>query len=94
MTGVVKFWNKAGWGIITPHGVKFGDREREVFVHETILPEGTSRLVDGQEVECSLVPGVSPPRALVVKVLSRRGYEVLPSNPKKVVERTLAYGTN
>lgn len=88
MTGVVKFWNRRGWGFITPHGVKFGDREREVFVHESKLPEGVSKLPEGQEVEYSLFPGVTPPRALAVKLLGKSGYVPIDSKRKE------AYGTD
>lgn len=85
MTGVVKFWNAAGWGIITPHGVKFGDREREVFVHESRLPKGVSKLPEGEEVEYSIFPGVSPPRALAVELLGRTSYVPIDSHPRKAV---------
>lgn len=88
MTGIVKFWNQAGWGIITPHGAKFGDREREVFVHESHLPDGVSRLPEGGEVEFSLFPGVTPPRALTVKLLGKTSY--VPINQG----RKGAYGTD
>lgn len=87
MTGVVKFWNEAGWGIITPHGAKFGDREREVFVHESKLPEGVPELPEGQEVEYSLFPDVKPPRALSVKLLGKTSY--VPINRQ---QRKAAYG--
>jgi cold shock CspA family protein len=77
-TGVVKFWNPEGWGIITPHGVKRGDREREVFVHISRL-EGASMLLEGQEVEFSLNPDFQPapgdgPRALNAKLLGKSAY--------------------
>jgi len=90
VTGVVKFWNPSGWGIITPHGVKFGDREREVFVHENKLPEGVSNLPEGQEVEYSLFPGVSPPRALTVRLLGKTSY--VPISEGR--QRKAAYGTD
>ena len=90
MTGIVKFWNPSGWGIITPHGVKFGDREREVFVHENKLPEGVSKLPEGQEVEYSLFPSVTPPRALSVRLLGKTSY--VPINEGR--QRKAAYGTD
>lgn len=84
MTGVVKFWNQSGWGIITPHGAKFGDRDREVFVHESKLPDGVSKLPEGQEVEYALFPGVSPPRALTVKLLGKTSYVPINQGRKAV----------
>jgi cold shock CspA family protein len=75
MTGIVKFWNPSGWGIITPHGVKLGDREREVFVHHDKLAAGLSKLIEGQEVEFSLNPLFTQrPRALDVKLLVKTSY--------------------
>lgn len=88
MTGVVKFWNSEGWGIVTPHGVKFGDREREVFVHESKLPEGVQKLPEGSEVEVSVFPGVTPLRALTVKLLGKSSYVPIDSKRKE------AYGTD
>lgn len=87
-SGVVKFWNPAGWGIITPHGVKFGDREREVFLHESKLPQGVSSIREGEEVEYSLFPGVTPPRALSVRLLGKTSYVPIDSKRKG------AYGTD
>ena len=84
MTGIVKFWNPAGWGIITTHGAKFGDREREVFIHESKLPGGVSKLPEGQEVEFSLFPGVSPPRALTVSLLGKNAYVPIDQHRKAV----------
>ena len=83
MTGVVKFWHKSGWGIITPHGAKFGDREREVFVHESKLPQGVSKLPEGGEVEFSLFPGVTPPRALTVTLLAKTSYVPIDEGRRK-----------
>ena len=83
MTGVVKFWNQSGWGIITPHGTKFGDRDREVFIHESKLPRGISKLPEGEEVEYSLFPGVSPPRALAVQLLGKRSYVPINEAPQR-----------
>jgi cold shock CspA family protein len=85
MTGVVKFWNPSGWGIITPHGAKFGDRDREVFIHETKLPKGVSKLPEGEEVEYSIFPGVSPPRALSVQLLGKTAYVPIDSQKRKAV---------
>ena len=84
MTGVVKFWNPEGWGIITPHGVKPGDREREVFVHRSRLPEGVSSIPEGQEVECSIFPGVSPPKALSIRLLGKTSYVPINTGRKAV----------
>jgi|HubBroStandDraft_1064217.scaffolds.fasta_scaffold08105_10 cold shock CspA family protein len=84
MTGIVKFWNPAGWGIVTPHGVKFGDKEREVFIHENKLPDGISKLSEGQEVEYSLFPDIKPPRALTVKLLGKQAYVPINSQRKAV----------
>lgn len=92
MTGVVKFWNPSGWGIVTPHGAKFGDRAREVFVHESKLPDGVSKLPEGQEVEYSLFPNVTPPRALAVKLLGKTSY--VPINEGRSPHRKGAYGTD
>lgn len=85
MTGVVKFWNPGGWGIITPHGVKFGDRSREVFVYGNKLPDGLSALPEGGEVEFSIFPGVSPPRALTVKLLGKTSYTPINQGQRKAV---------
>ena len=84
MTGIVKFWNPAGWGIVTPHGAKFGDREREVFIHENKLPDGISKLSEGQEVEYSLFPDIKPPRADSVKLLGKQAYVPINSQRKAV----------
>jgi cold shock CspA family protein len=84
MTGTVKFWNPAGWGIITPHGVKLGDREREVFIHESRLPEGLSALADGNEVEYSLDPNFRQPRALTVRLVGRTSYVPIDQKRKAV----------
>ena len=78
MTGKVKFWHPAGWGIITPQGVRRGDRKKEVFVHVSKLPEGMQELADGQEVEFSLHPDFGEKeherRVLSLHVLSRQSY--------------------
>lgn len=75
-TGVVKFWNPAGWGIITPHGVRRGDRKREVFIHESKLPEGATRLPENAEVEFELFPHGKDDelKALSVRLLSKQAY--------------------
>lgn len=91
MTGVVKFWNPSGWGIITPHGVRLGDREREVFIHQDRLPDGVGQLIEGQEVEYSLNPLFRPKlRALDVKLLGKTSY--VPINEGR--QRKEAYGTD
>jgi cold shock CspA family protein len=76
LTGVVKFWSAGGWGIITPHGVRRGDRKREVFVHESKLPKGLSKLPEAVEVEYEIFPGTEKeePKALSVRVLSKQSY--------------------
>ena len=73
-SGVVKFWNQAGWGIITPHGVNSGDRKREVFVHQDKLPEGVGELNEGQEVEYSLNPQFRQPRVMNLRLLGKQAY--------------------
>ena len=70
MTGVIKFFHSAGWGIITPHGVKLGDREREVFFHQSKVEGGHP--TEGQEVEFSLFPNTT--RASEVKLMSNVAY--------------------
>jgi cold shock CspA family protein len=85
VTGVVKFWNTAGWGIITPHGVRIGDREREVFIHESKLPQGVSELPEGGEVEYELFPGAEAPRAISVRLLGKRNYVPIDEAPRKAV---------
>ena len=91
MTGVVKFWHAAGWGIITPHGIRVGDREREVFIHVSkLLPPGTRELSDGQEVEYSLLPGVSPPKALSARPLGNISYVSIDEGRR----RKAAHGTD
>jgi len=85
VTGLVKFWNPAGWGIITPDGVRSGDRTREVFVHESKLPEGVSALPEGGEVEFDLFPNFGTRRALNVRLLSKRSYVPISEAPRKAV---------
>lgn len=93
MTGVVKFWNPAGWGIITPHGVRLGDREREVFIHQDKLPDGVPELAEGQEVEFSLNPLFrAKPRALTVKLLGKTSY--VPIDEGRSPQRKAAYGAD
>jgi cold shock CspA family protein len=95
-TGVVKFYaepteSSSGWGIITPHGVKRGDRTREVFFHENDVDETSpapNRGSKGQECEFSLVPGYIPPEgqgpmALTVKLLGRRAYVPITDGHKR-----------
>ena len=84
MTGIVKFWNPAEWGIITPDGVKLGDREREVFVHKTRLPKGVPKLDEGQEVEYALDLNFRQPRVLWLKILNRAAYVPIDSGRKAV----------
>ena len=86
MNGIVKFWSEprgeqTGWGIITPHGVKRGDRLREVFFHEDDLHENSPRPSKGSkgvEVEFSIIPGSatkeSGPRSLTVMLLGKQSY--------------------
>ena len=74
MTGKVKFWNPAGWGIMTPEGVKKGDKAREVFIHATKLPDGVNALAEMQEVDCSIFPGSDPPRAMTVRLIDKQAY--------------------
>ena len=86
MNGIVKFWSEprgeqTGWGIITPHGVKRGDRLREVFFHEDDLHENSPRPSKGSKgvvVEFSIIPGSatkeSGPRALTVMLLGKQSY--------------------
>lgn len=83
MTGRVKFWNPAGWGIMTPNGVKKGDRQREVFIYSNKLPEGVHALAEMQEVECSIFPGSDPPRAMTVRLIDKQGYVPIDSGRKR-----------
>lgn len=79
MTGVVKFFDRTkGYGFILPH-----DGSADVFFHESALGEG-GKCATGQEVEFELYPLFPKPRALAVRLLSKRSYEV--------VQRKVAYG--
>lgn len=79
MIGVVKFFDRAkGYGFILPH-----DGGADVFFHESAL-EG-SKCATGQEVEFDLYPLFPKPRALAVRLLSKRSYEV-------IQQRKVAYG--
>ena len=70
MTGVVKFFDRAkGYGFIIPH-----DGSQDVFFHESALEEG--KCATGQEVEFSLFPLFPRPRAISVRLLSKRSYEI------------------
>jgi len=82
MTGKVKFWNPAGWGIITPHGVRCGDRSQEAFIHATRLPEGVTELFEGQEVEFSLVPNFGERRVLSLRLLTKHAYVPIDTGKK------------
>jgi cold shock CspA family protein len=85
-TGVVKFWNPGGWGIITPHGVRLGDRDREVFVHESKLPDGVSHLPEGVEVEFEVFPNLDKkPKAISVRLLSKQAYVPITQGQRKQV---------
>jgi cold shock CspA family protein len=82
MTGNVKFFDaRKRFGIITPVGVKPGDREREVFFYEDVL-EGSVGV--GDEVEYSLNPKCRDPRALRVKPLGNRSYVPINQPTRKV----------
>ena len=73
MTGFVKFFNKGrGYGFIMPN-----DGSQDVFFHEDALEGG--KAVAMQEVEYELYP-IYPkdkPRAMAVRLLSKRSYEVI-----------------
>lgn len=72
MTGEVKWFDvRKHYGFIVPDGVSMADKDDHVFVHESILEEP---LAAGQQVEYSIIPGARTPKALWVKVLSKRSY--------------------
>ncbi len=61
MKGTIKFFNDVkGFGFIT------GDDEKEYFVHESVLEEGTS-LDKGDSVEFEIEQGDRGPKAVKVK---------------------------
>ena len=63
MKGKVKWYNSfKGYGFIE------GEDEKDVFVHQTAIPEGT-RLDEGDEVEFEVEKGEKGPSAVNVKKL-------------------------
>jgi cold shock protein len=61
MKGTIKFFNDVkGFGFIT------GEDEKEYFVHESVLEEGTS-LDKGDSVEFEIEKGDKGPKAVKVK---------------------------
>lgn len=84
MTGKIKFFDmRRRFGIITPEGVAPGDRDREVFFYEDVLPKGVNTLSPGQDVEFSLLPDYYKPRALTIKLLAARGYVPIDHGSRK-----------
>jgi CspA family cold shock protein len=71
VNGIIKFFNRAkGYGFI-----RRGKGEPDVFFHESVLANAKQSSVEtGQEVEYSLHPGFPEPRALSVRLLSKRSY--------------------
>ena len=82
------FW--ADEANVTPHGVKRGDRLREVFFHEDDLHENSPRPSKGSkgvEVEFSIIPGSatkeSGPRALTVMLLGKASFVPFDSHQQR-----------
>ena len=86
MTGHVKYFNVAKYfGFIIPEG-RSQDRDSHVFFYGEVVEDGRTLSV-GQEVEYSLIPGYPTPRALWVKLVSKRAY--VPINQQQA-KRALA----
>lgn len=82
MTGVVKFYKAdSGYGFIMPV-----DGGEDVFFHQSSLAD-PKYVQAGCEVEFELFPLFPKPRALSVRLLSKRTYA-------PAVQRKEAYGTD
>lgn len=80
MIGVVKYFNlKTRYGFILG-----GKGEPDIFFHENVL-EGSTVPREGHEVEYELNPSfpVEKPRALAVKLLTKRSYVPISEGRKR-----------